>query len=520
MKETKSEKKELLAASSASEDEEEVKPTKVSVEGNESAKDERPPSDKLDRSTVKQTPVQLKVYSQRWLMLFIFSMTTLLNGSMFMGLSAVVETVAPYYSVSAVTIEWLSNMFMVVFIFLSMPSAYAMSKYGVRSILTLAAGFDALATLFQYFGSHQDGYSWVVVGQFFAAVAYSNILYIPGKLSAVWFPAQERGMATSIGVFMNVLGVAVGFVKPSYMIPVTDDKNQVMAGLNTFYVSRLIIAFSILIFTLLLYRENPPTPASFIEGKKEFGFLESLKVLYSDGNFHLMAQAYAIYFGLFVSVAVIISQFVIWVYAADTYIQHQIGWMGFTCNISAIISCLIIGFFLDRYAHHKAVAVFLNGGSALLWLAFSLVLSRTKNFDLLFVIYAIYGTVGIPYFASGVEQAAEMTSPVPESTSSAVILLLGNLYGFAFIFVFGALIEDGYPMTTLYLILGLYVLSTTLVGFSNMKLKRTDAESTSSSFSMVSSPLSSSVRGHDVVEDDEGGIPLEGKASGKDVSTS
>ena len=513
MKETKSERKDLLTSSSAS-DEEKLKPTKkVNAERNKKINDKRSPGNIIDQSMIKQTsPIHPKVYLQRWLMLFIFSMTTLLSGSMFMGLSAVIETVAPYYSISAVSVEWLSNMCLVVFIFVSMPSAYAISKYGVRSILSLAAGFDALATLFQYFGSHQDGYSWVVVGQFFSAVAFSNILFIPGKLSAIWFPAQERGMATSIGVFMNILGVAVGFIQPSYMIPVTDDKNQVMAGLNIFFTSRLIIAFSILILTLLLYRENPPTPTSFIKDKKKLGFLESLKVLYSDGNFHLMAQAYGINYGLYVSISVTISQFVIWVYGAGTYIQHLIGWMGFTCNIAAIISCLIIGFYLDHYVHHKAIALCLNGGSALLWLAFSFVLVMTKNFNLLFVIYAIYGTVGIPYFASGVEQAAEMTWPVPESTSSAVILLLGNLYGFAFIFVFGALIEDGYPMATLYLILGLYVLSTTLVGCLDMKLKRTEAEITSC-FSMVSSPFFPIDHSYDVVENIKVSIPLEKKSS-------
>ena len=515
MKEEELEKKKLLAESSASEDEEGEVVAKKETDESETKKETAPPSiEELDRSALKQTTFLLKVYPQRWLMLAIFSLTTLLNGSMFMGLSPVVDVVAPYYKVSAVNIEWLSNMFMVVYVFVSLPSAYAMSQYGVRSILSLAAGLDALATLVQYFGSKQDSYICVLIGQFFAAVAYGNMLYVPGKLSATWFPLQERGMSTSIGVFMNILGVAVGFVQPSYMIPVTENADEVLKGLNMFFTSRFIAAFFILIFTLLLYRENPPTPASYIEGKKELGFLESLRVLYNDINFHLMAQAYAIYYGLFVTVSVVISQFVIWIYGAETHIQHLIGWMGFTGNIAAIVSCLVFGFYLDRYAHHKSVAVFLNTGSTLLWLAFCLVLTRSKSFDLLFFVFVLYGTMGIPYFASGVEHAAEMTSPVPESTSSAVILFLGNLYGFVFIFVFGSLIEAGYPLTTLYLILGLYVISTALVTFSKMELKRMEAESISS-FSTIENTTSPSAT---TASNDEGKIPLEEKASAKEES--
>ena len=504
MKNEESEKKNLLTnQSSASENEEDEE-----EKANEIKEITSPnPTKELDTASLKHTtPVQLKVYPQRWLMLAIFSLTTLLNGSMFMGLSAVVAVTVPYYQVTPVSIQWLSNMFMLIFVFVSMPSAYAISKYGVRFILSLAAGLDALGTLIQYFGSKRDAYMYVVIGQNFGAIAYGSILIIPGNLSFTWFPPQERGMSTSIGVFMNILGFAVGFVQPSYMIPVSNSEEKVLAGLNMFFSSRVITAFVILLVTLLLYRENPPTPASYIEGKRELGFFESLKILYYDSDFHLMAQAYGIYFGLFVAVSVIISQFVIWIHGAETRIQHLIGWMGFTCDIAAIVSCLVIGFYLDRYARHKAVAVFLNAGSALLWLGFSLVLTRSKNFDILFAVYVVYGTMGIPYFASGVEQAAEMTSPVPESTSSAVILLLGNLYGFIFIFVFGALIEYGYPLTTLYLILGLYVTSTALVGFSKVELKRLEAESTSTFENISVSPTSNT---GSVVEE----IPLEEKAS-------
>lgn len=453
-------KKALLAASECEEEEGDELPT-------------------LDRKALSSTPVTLKVYPQRWLMLFLFSLTTLLNGSMFMGLSPVVEVVAPYYNVSAVQIEWLSNMFMVVYIFVAMPSAYVMSKYGVRTILTIATGCGVAATSLQYAGSKKESYRLVMIGQFFAAVAYGNIIQIPGKLSAVWFAPQERGISTSIGVFMNIMGVAVGFIQPAHQIPASDDNEIILQGLKSFYLSRVIIAFVIFLLTLLFYKEHPPTPTSVIEGKEDITFIVSLKMLLRDVHFNLMAHAYGIYFGLFVAISVIISQLVTWQYGGTAEVQHLIGWMGFTCDLAAIFSCLVIGFYLDRYAQHKAVAVFLNCGSMLLWLLFVILLTHTNNFQLLFLSYVLYGTVGIPYFASGLEQAAEMTSPVPEGTSSTVVLLLGNIYGFIMIFTFGVMIEEDYPLTTVYVILALYVISTAFVSFAKTELKRSEAESTS-----------------------------------------
>ena len=145
MKNEESEKKNLLTnQSSASENEEDDE-----EEANEIKEITSPnPTKELDTASLKLTaPVQLKVYPQRWLMLAIFSLTTLLNGSMFMGLSAVIAVTVPYYQVPPVSIQWLSNMFMLIFVFVSMPSAYAISKYGVRFILSLAAGLDALGTV-------------------------------------------------------------------------------------------------------------------------------------------------------------------------------------------------------------------------------------------------------------------------------------------------------------------------------------------------------------------------------------
>ena len=456
-----SEKKNLLDLhSSASENEEEDVNLKINPQSTDSYR-------KL-----------IQLYPQRWLMLAIFSLNTFLNGVMLMGLSPVVAIVSPYYGVSSVDIQWLSNIFLLVYFVLSLPFAYAISKCGVRPILSLAAGLDALGTLVQYFGSKKDAYSYVVAGQLLASIVSAIVLIIPGKLSATWFPPNERGLSTSIGVFMNIFGMAIGFVQSSSMAPALDVDDEIGKVLKRLFASRFIAALFTLIITQIFYRENPPTPASYVnkQEQEKVNFLMSLKLLLADYNFHLMANGYAVYTGLIMAVNVVLPEFVVWIYGTETRIQHLIGWMGFTCDISGIVGSLCVGFFVDRYGRHKTVAVIINSGCFITWLAFSTVLTRTKNMDLLFVTLVIYGAMSIAYISCGIEQAAEMTFPVSVNVSSAVILLLSNLYGFIFVYLFGLLIEYGYPWTTLHLILGLYAISTILVSFSKMELKRTEAE--------------------------------------------
>lgn len=435
-------------------------------------------TDTSDKS--KNDTPNFQVYKSRWFMLLIFCLTTMLNGSMFMGLGSVVDVVAPYYKVSEVNIEWLSNMFMVVYIFVAMPSAFCMSKYGVRSVLTIASGCGAAGTALQYGGYKRRSYYLVVAGQFFAAIAYGNIIQVPGKLSAVWFAPKERGISTSIGVFMNILGVAIGFVQPAHMIPNTNKLDDIESGIRYFFLSKLAFAILVFALTAFAFKEQPPTPPCHaqMDGETvEPGFKKSLGMLVKDKNFILMAQAYGIYYGLYVGVSVVVSPLVLWKHEntrAD--INEQIGWMGFSCNIAAAVSCYVIGVFLDRTSRYKAVAVFLNACSVLAWCAFAVILTQTSSFKGVFAAYVVFGTVGIPYFASGVEQAAEMTYPVPEGTSSTVILQLGNIYGFGLILGLGSLAQKGYHFEVVFVILGLYAFSTFLLCLAKTELKRSKSE--------------------------------------------
>ena len=51
-----------------------------------------------------------------------------------------------------------------------------------------------------------------------SACAQCFILELPPKIAAIWFPASEIATATSLGVFGNQLGVALGFLIPPKII--------------------------------------------------------------------------------------------------------------------------------------------------------------------------------------------------------------------------------------------------------------------------------------------------------------
>ena len=415
---------------------------------------------------------RVKLFKRRWLMLLIFSLNTMSNGVLFMGLSSISNVSARYYNVSTVLIEWLSNMYMVVYVFTALPAAYVMSRVGIRPIMVVGAALDATATGLHYTGYRNVNFHFVIIGQIFAALAFGMILQVPGQLSATWFPENERGTATAIGVFMNILGVAIGFVQPTHMVKDSLDNSIVEIGLKHLYLSQMIVVIIVLIFTAVFFQNEPPAPPTLLQPTTDddVKFVDTLKALVKDKNFLLMSQAYGIYYGLYVTFSVLLNSYV--TSSFPNGYASTVGWMGFSCDSLAIFSCLFIGLWLDRYHHHKAMAVLLNSCSLITWLAFILILTRAPNIVGLFVTYSALGVVGVPYFSCGIEQAAEMTYPVPEGTSSAVILILGNLYGFIFILVLGVLNQAGHIQLSGFIIAGLYLLSTALSCISKTDLRR------------------------------------------------
>ena len=65
---------------------------------------------------------------------------------------------------------------------------------------------------------------WVTfTGQTIVAMSQIFILGIPAQLAATWFPPHQMSTATSIGVFGNQLGIALGFVLPAIIVSDQED---------------------------------------------------------------------------------------------------------------------------------------------------------------------------------------------------------------------------------------------------------------------------------------------------------
>lgn len=447
------------------------------------------------------------------------------NEVIWISLSSITSIVQEYYRVDSIAVNWLSLVYMILYIFV-VASSFVLDRYGLRHTIIIGALLNAIGSCFRAIGANRDGFALALLGNTSAAFAQCFILFIPPRLAAVWFGDAERATASSIGVLMNMFGVAIGFLMGGTMVPSSKDMDcDVRYGMYRLLLSQAIFCTFLALLSLMVIKDAPPTPPSrsqelvlkiknktfakeflcyqcngqaeknandlskcteesnleYDEPRKIVGyehyyvpsFGESLVILAKDKSFHLVCQAYGLYFGLFAAYNTILNQMVITKYPGK---EKQIGYMGFAAVNCGLFAIFFSGVWLDKTRRYKALsmAIFLAGSITML--VFTLLLEYHDNFMILFASFCVFGFFSYPYMSAGLEHAAEITYPVPEGTSSGILLLIGNIYGVVLTYIVGAAISNGGRDLGGYLMAGCYCIGFVLVGFNSAPLKRSKAD--------------------------------------------
>ena len=442
------------------------------------------------------TEPKLKIYRRRWLILFLFSCISFANGVLYTCIVSINDIISRYYKVKEDSVDWAGNIFPFMYIFMALPSAYLMTSMGLRSLVIVGASLNAIGTCLHFAGVFGNGYKFIMGGQAAAALSFPTILQVPVRLSTVWFPEYEHAKATSVAMVAKVFGLGIGFLQPSYMVPDVTNSDDIYGGLFNMYLSHVVFVLVCLVMIYIFFKEKPPLPPSFAaaasnfrsleESDKEMAsptMIESVKVLSVNKNYLILTQAYAIYFGLYLFYVTCLNDMVSEL-VEDTYI----GWMGFSADVAAIVGILLCSVLIDKFQAYQLCSLGLTFGVLVSWTMFTLALVRWKIPVVLFVTYCLVSLFGAPFFVVGIEYSAEITYPISEGLSSAIILLLGNLYGFLLVLFLGSWIEKGHLALAAYFVIGMYAVCFILVCFCKQRLNRHDAESKHGPLSTNTSP--------------------------------
>ena len=283
----------------------------------------------------------------------------------------------------------------------------------------------------------------------------------PTRLSGDWFGSEERDIATTVGAMSNPIGNAVGAVIPGLIIFSTRD-------VDSWMLYQAIASTVVLLITVIASRDEPLTPPSASAEERvaaraaleaaavelrasrrllltqtgaEFTHehhlahassaseaIRHLKIdtiaMLKNRNFVILSFGFGVGLGMFNALITIIEQIV----SPCGYDSELAALAGGALLLSGLVGAGIFSVLMEKtkqYSTLQKICVSFACG-AMLFMLGSLEPGQSTQ------VIASFGLLGfflIPLLPINLESAAEVTYPVPEDNSAAIILSLGQVFG-------------------------------------------------------------------------------------------
>jgi MFS family permease len=362
------------------------------------------------------TQSNFKVYRSRWFILIIYMFMVAANQLLWITFAPITGDATRYYGVSDLSIGILSMSFMIVYVVISIPASWIIDKYGIRTGVGIGAVFTGIFGLLR--GLVGPDYHLLLIAQIGIAVGQPFILNSITKLSARWFPIEERATAAGLGTLAMYIGILAGMTVTPYLIR--------GSGINGMLHIYGIFSVSIAILFLLFIKEGPPTAPCLPEQEERSLVFDGFMSTIRTRDFIWLMIIFFIGLGVFNSVTTWIED----IMRPRGFSATQAGITGGMMIVGGVVGALIIPMLSDKYKKRTPFIILALFGATLgltgITFATSYWLMITSGIVLGFFLLSA-GPVGFQY-------GAEITYPASEGTSNGMLLMMGQVSGIAFIF--------------------------------------------------------------------------------------
>lgn len=367
------------------------------------------------------TKNQIQVYPYRWVVLFVFALICAIIQIQWLTFASVAREARLFYNVSALQIDFLSLIFMIIFLLVCIPASYIIDRFGIRVGLGIGAVLTGIFGLMK--GFYPSDYTLVVIAQTGLAVAQPFIINAATKVAVQWFPLLERALAVGISTLAQFIGIIIVMICTPLMIE-TD-----MVGV--YDLSSMLMTYGLIsgagaVILLIFLREKPPTPPEVVEYKEDLSVLKNIKLIFGKPDMKYLFPVFFIGLGVFNAVSTCIDQ----ICQTKGLTMEQTGLIGGIMLVGGIIGALILPVLSDKLKRRKAFLVIAMAGATpgIMGLTFF------TNYPLLLTSSFIFGFfllgAGAPV---GFQYCAEITRPAPEAISQGLLLFTGQASGVLFI---------------------------------------------------------------------------------------
>jgi sugar phosphate permease len=368
---------------------------------------------------------EIRVYGYRWVVLLAFMFIAAMNQLCWISFAPITSAAAAFYRTSEMTIGLLSMVFMLVYIVVVIPAAWAIDTWGIRRAVGLGAVLTGLFALGR--GIFARNLALVFVCQTGLALAQPLVAGAVTKLVAHWFPIKERATAAGLGTLAMYVGILAGMVATPFLFT-----GLGMPGMLS--VVGAVAAAAAVAFVVLV-RERPPTPPCPAGDEARVLVFDGLRRMLQQRDFILLLVVFFIGLGVFNGVSTWIEQIV----RPRGFSSVQAGLTGGFMLIGGIVGAIVMPILSDRSRRRKPFILLSLSGM----IPGLVGMTYATSYWLLLASGFVFGFFLLSSGPIGFQYAAEITHPAPEATSNSLLFVMGQLSGIAFIFAMDALKAPG-----------------------------------------------------------------------------
>ena len=268
-------------------------------------------------------------------------------------------------------------------------------------------------------------------GSVLCAISTSAFLFLPSKIAATWFGEKERATAISIAISADSCGMALGYFLPTSIVENQSSLEGIRADIGTLLLSSAVEASVIFIIICIATKDRPPAPPNYSESKKLSTNVQShsarsgYKILLRNKHFHTILNIHGILFGIESIFLVALNEILIGKFPGY---ERQIGIMASVGLVLSIPTSFLVGMLLDRTHTFKRVTLVTNGLCSSLTALLSVLFYVNVPFYVLFATYLAIVAVSSTYYTTAFDHCAELTYPISEAQSGALLLWTAQVY--------------------------------------------------------------------------------------------
>ena len=361
----------------------------------------------------------IKIYSYRWVILAVYFLITIIIEIQWLNFASVSVAAQEFYQTSALRIDFLSMIYMIVFIIMSLPASYIIDTWGLKTGLTIGALFTGFFAVLKAWGG--ENLLIVTIAQTGLALAQPFILNSVTTVGAKWFPVNERATVAGLGSLAQYIGIIIALAITPLLISVTPNGSYNIEKMLWIYA---VVSVAGALIILVFMREEPPTPPVSDKFTMRTKPIEGISTIFKNRDMIWLLLLFFIGLGIFNAVSTCIDQI------CRNLTMEETGMVGGIMLVGGILGASVLPVISDKKGKRKPFLVI----CMILMLPGLIGLTFFNDFVPLLISAFVFGFFIMSAGPIGFQYGAEISYPAPESTSQGVILMVGQISGIIFVF--------------------------------------------------------------------------------------